>query len=376
MKHIELYTRDELDRLGRKIRRRTAALIAVFAAATAVCAALCVLTTTGNAAAMERAAIAVFTPAGWFCLYHLRFTVLEGKHELTHGEMLLSGERETVAGVIALSPETLRIKNSIRIRRVTVTDGGASRRVTVNARKAALLEDIDGPVTLFVVNGYVAAYETRGGADERRDGDHEPPNGNYQARGLKNIFSRLHEYVLWLLVSVLLWSWIFTLVTDAPADRKVVVFADVYAVEDTALAVELETALPDGIRMVQVHPFSYAMFSDSALLAADIYIVRADDAAGWVDSFAPLDTVAFDPGGAAICDIGGVACGVSVDGAASSYITYAAPGGDGTGGAGTDGNGADEYGNDYYLFFNRDSVHTGKTDTAAIAVAEHLLSLD
>ena len=160
MKKIELYSRDELGRLKRKNRRWTAALIAVSAAAVAVCAGLCVLTTTGNAKTMERAAITVFTLAGWFCLYCLRFVVLRGKAELTHGEMLLAGERSEMTGYLELAPETVQIRGSIAVRRVWVTDGRETRRASVNARKAALLP-VGRQAALYLVNGYVAAYEVR-----------------------------------------------------------------------------------------------------------------------------------------------------------------------------------------------------------------------
>ena len=181
---------------------------------------------------------------------------------------------------------------------------------------------------------------------------------------IKNIFSRLHVYVLWLLASAVLWGWVFTLVTDAPQAEKVVVFVDAYGCEDTALAEALGEDLPAGIRMVQVHPFSYAMFNDSELLSADIYIMRASDAADRADSIAPLDTIPFDPGGAALCEIGGTACGVMIHaagGAASGFIQY------------EDGGAPAE---DYYLFFNRESPHTGETDTAAVTVAARLLALE
>ena len=36
---------------------------------------------------------------------------------------------------------------------------------------------------------------------------------------LKNIFSQLHTFLLWLLFSVMFWGWIFTLFTDVPAAR-------------------------------------------------------------------------------------------------------------------------------------------------------------
>ena len=55
-------------------------------------------------------------------------------------------------------------------------------------------------------------------------------------RVLKNIFSQLHTFVLWLLASILFWGWIFTFVTDTVPAKKVTVYCRVPAVEDTAMA--------------------------------------------------------------------------------------------------------------------------------------------
>ena len=53
---------------------------------------------------------------------------------------------------------------------------------------------------------------------------------------LKNIGSQFYLYLLWLLVSVLLWGWIFTMITDTTPDKKITIFIDAYAVEDKALS--------------------------------------------------------------------------------------------------------------------------------------------
>ena len=42
-------------------------------------------------------------------------------------------------------------------------------------------------------------------------------------RFVKNVFSQLHTFILWALMSAIFWGWIFTLVTDAPAGKKITV---------------------------------------------------------------------------------------------------------------------------------------------------------
>ena len=96
-------------------------------------------------------------------------------------------------------------------------------------------------------------------------------------RVLKNIGSQVYLYLLWLLASVFLWGWIFTMITDTVPEKKVTIFVDAYALEDKALSIELEKELPEGIRMIRVHPFSYAMFQESTILNADIFIVKASE---------------------------------------------------------------------------------------------------
>ena len=82
---------------------------------------------------------------------------------------------------------------------------------------------------------------------------------------LKNVFSQLHSFLLWALVSFLVWSWVFAFATDAPAAQKVTVYCNVPALEDTALAAKLEENLPQGLKMIQVRSFDYVMFDTGTI---------------------------------------------------------------------------------------------------------------
>lgn len=179
-------------------------------------------------------------------------------------------------------------------------------------------------------------------------------------RVLKNILSQLHLYLLWLILSAVLWGFVYGLITDAPAEKKLVIYADVYACRDRELAEELEKTMPAGLKMIRVHPFDYAMFSDSELLNADLYLVPESRAGDYLDSYSPLDGAALPWPEAGLWCFEGVAYGVSFQGAAS-YIDYAPPG---------------EQAEPYYLFFGVNSAHTaslnGSADDAALAVAQEL----
>ena len=163
-------------------------------------------------------------------------------------------------------------------------------------------------------------------------------------RVLKNIFSQLHTFVLWLLASALFWGWIFTFVTDTVPAKKVTVYCRVPAVEDTAMAAALEEDMPEGLRMVQVHTFDYVMFGTDAFDRGDIFIVPASEDADFVKDLLPLE----GEGGAKVYDA------ATGEGAATEYIRY-----------------GDE---DYYMYLGSGSVHLD--DGAALAVARQILAME
>lgn len=185
-------------------------------------------------------------------------------------------------------------------------------------------------------------------------------------RVLKNIFSQLHVYVLWILLSTVFWSWIFlSFITDTKPEYKVVVYIDAAECADRELSVVLEEDMPEGLRMVQVHPFSYALFDRDALLKADLFILPASSVEEYNGVFSPMREAPPSPWGEP-WRIDGVAYGIKVfdaetgRGAAGAYIGYAPE-------------------EDYYLFFGARSLHAAafadSGDDAALAVARRLLDL-
>ena len=178
---------------------------------------------------------------------------------------------------------------------------------------------------------------------------------------LKNIWSQLHRFVFWALLSTIFWAWIFTLITDTVPEKKVTLYVQTEDCRSVDLTLKLEEEKPEGIRMIKVHPFSYAVFGDRELLEADLYAIGEADAAEMLPSFAPLDGETLDTGGRELYIRDGVAYGVKLSGpgepgAAASYMGY-------------------EPGKSYYLFFNAESPHLGSGDGAALRVAEALLKL-
>lgn len=163
-------------------------------------------------------------------------------------------------------------------------------------------------------------------------------------RILKNIFSMLHIFLLWMLLSAVFWGWIFTFVTDTSPDRKVSVYCHVPEINDKALAVSLEENMPDGLRMIKVHSFDYVMFDVESIGMGDIFIIPASEIEQYSDSLLYMGA----DSGVKVYDAS------SRTGVAEEYISY-----------------SDE---DHYLFLGAGSVHL--EDGKALAVAQQLLAMD
>lgn len=182
---------------------------------------------------------------------------------------------------------------------------------------------------------------------------------------LKNLFSYLYVFIIWIILSTMVWNWVFNLATDTSAANKVTVYIESGGVESTGLAVALEKKLVPPLKMVKVHPFSYAMMGSSDLLNADIFIVKESNIEQYKNSFAALESVS---GGLSVVSgkfpgdiyyIDGIASGIKVyDGAARSgaaldYVAY-------------------DPGEDCYLFFGNGSAHLedGIALKAALEISE------
>ena len=163
---------------------------------------------------------------------------------------------------------------------------------------------------------------------------------------LKNIGSRLHAFLLWLIVSVIFWSWIFTLVTDVSPAEKVTIYCHVPQLQDTALAARLEEHMPEGLRMIKVHSFDYVMFDVESIELGDIFIIPASEIGVYgEESFAPIE----DGPWIKVYD---AATGTGV---AMTYIDYAG------------------VGEDFCLLLGAQSAHL--EDGIALEVARELLAL-
>lgn len=185
---------------------------------------------------------------------------------------------------------------------------------------------------------------------------------------IRRFFSLVPALILWLMLSVLVWGFVFTRITDTDPAHKITLFVDAEVTDATALAVKLEENLGGNIRMAKVHPFNYAMLDGSPLRAADLFIIRGDHMETYREWLAPLPQDVRGSEAEFIRD--GESWGVlAYDGKARTgiileYINYHPPG---------------EPTENYYLCFGNQSVHiTGQPfaeDNAAVEAAKLLLHL-
>ena len=155
---IELYSDADMERMRRRVRNGRRALLALAAAALAVCTGLALAANTLTAQRMELAAVAVSTLAGWIVIYGLLFVVVPTGRELAHAGMLRDEERQKAEGTITVTGERVIIRRSIAARRVEVRREDETVRLLVCESRARALAAA-GATAVYTCHGYVAAYQ-------------------------------------------------------------------------------------------------------------------------------------------------------------------------------------------------------------------------
>lgn len=184
---------------------------------------------------------------------------------------------------------------------------------------------------------------------------------------VKRFFNLVPAMLMWLVLSVLIWGFVFTRITDAPAAEKITLFVDAPVPHAVEMATEMEKTAYEGIRMVKVHPFTYAMMSADAIATADLYILPQSHIETYLEHFVPLPEEMHTP---YALTKDGTAYGLQVlngetgEGCGNAYITYLYPGMENQ---------------SYYLFFGKNSVHVpgndGAVDNAALSYARSILAM-
>ncbi len=187
---------------------------------------------------------------------------------------------------------------------------------------------------------------------------------------LKRVGSQLHTYVLWALLSFLIWGWVFNLISDTTTFKKVSVYIDSAICQDAALTEILEEDKPEKIEFVQVRPLSYVVFDEPTMFMGDILVLRESYLPNYVTALTPLTGVESRFEGYEILEYEGKPYGIKVYDAQTGesllgdYVTYLKPW---------------EENEDFYLFFMVNSRHIAPlhkgADDIAFRMAEKLLTL-
>ncbi|MBQ7670861.1 MAG: hypothetical protein IJS45_09100 [Clostridia bacterium] len=153
----EFYTADDLVRLTKKYKFWRAVLIVFSAAVLCACIVIVAFTNGRNEGAMRIAVSVTSGVGGAVAIYIASFPFLGSRRLAEHISHMLEGEREEHVGAAKVSPVKFKIRNSITVRKVTLTDGGREERVNVNSDMAYLVPQDGKRYAFGTVHGYIVA---------------------------------------------------------------------------------------------------------------------------------------------------------------------------------------------------------------------------
>ena len=262
-------TKETLERSKKKAQNSRRILFACAGGGLALYTLLCRLTRTENAGAMLIAAMAVLALTGWAVILLWMFFAEPTRAEANHLESLSSREETVLEGRAVMNPEGFRIPKSVRVRKVALETAEGTVSLNLNEKLADRMppdgSEIRAAVRGKTITGLEVVRREKGGRTERQ---------RSKARHfLKGLGRFLLPGTAWGVLAVIFTGFVFSGLTDAEPEQKITVYADCAVRNETELAVRLERALGGAVRMVKVHPFTYALFGTKDLKTADLYIL-------------------------------------------------------------------------------------------------------
>ena len=256
---------------------------------------LCLLTRTGNARLTLRLAVFSMILFGWGLIALWLFALEPARAEERH----LTGltEAETVVRVGRLYPDSVsfRIPKSVRVIKVHLeTAEKETFSLNLNEKLADRLPPEGSLVRVQTARKFITGLEVLEPAPEQ-------PAGQKPVRQ-KTFFGSLGRFllpaVLWAMMALILTGFVFNQITDTTPENRIVLYADCEIQNAPELAEKLETALNGAVRMVKIHPFSYALFDSARLKQADLFIVPDSRKEAYQEWFAEEEGIpVFDPSG-------------------------------------------------------------------------------
>ena len=306
-------SRQELVLKQRQVRRYSVILALLCLLTLGVFVAECLLTRTGNAAAMLRTAYVSMILMGFACMAFASFFLFPARRKARRLESLLSREPEVREGRFTLTGQSFQIPKSARVRAALLETGEETLRLNLDEEWVPFAPPDGSPVRVQTVGKFITGIELPDapGLPENR----APRPASRIRRILRQLLSLFPALVLWVMAVLMFGGFVFNQITDTAPRNKIVVYADCELRNAPELAEKLEQALDGKVRMVKIHPFSYAMFDTARISRGDLYLVPDSHREEYRDWFAPGEegTVLFDP-----------AAGVA---AAEAYFLYVPEGG-------------------------------------------------
>lgn len=275
-------TEEDRSALKKREQKLTALFRILVASSAAVFIFICFMTRTENARIMHPVLIAVAALTGWICIMVWQLGVKETRTQLGHLKMLSEGEKSFIEGRITLTRESVQIPKSIRIRKVILNADPEEEpsRLNLDENWISRIPPDGSLVRLAVAHSYIAGLETLEEVPEKRA-------ESRVAVRLRREAKLIPLLGIWLLAAVIFSSFVFYQITDTDPAHKIAIYVNGTVRNEAQLAARLEKELPDSIRMVQIHPFSYAMFGSAALMGADLFIVPDSERSQFADWFVP-----------------------------------------------------------------------------------------
>ena len=204
-----------------------------------------------------------------------------------------------------MSSDVFIIPRSVCVRKIRLETEGESLSLNLNEKLTDRIPPAGSRVRAAVARKFITGIEVL------EEGTGEMPvartsAGRKAVRALGRFFL---PAVIWTMMAVLLTGFIFNQITDTAPKYKLVLYADCEIRNAPELAEKMEKALEGAVRMVKIHPFTYAMFDSTRMKQADLFIIPDSRKAEYQEWLAGEEGFpVFDP-----------ASGMSV---ASSYFLY------------------------------------------------------
>lgn len=241
---------------------------------------LCLLTRTGNARAMLIIAMASMILTGWGILAFWLFALEPAKAEASHLASLSEAETQTREGILKMDPVSFRIPKSVSAVKIYLETEEGILSLNLNEKLRRKVPPDGSRVRVQTARKFIVGMEIleKAETDPLRAG----PSVWKKIRRIAGRF--FPGAVIWTMMAILLTGFVFTRITDTDPSRKITIYADCKIRNAAELAEKLEKGMDGSVKMVKVHPFSYAMLDSEQIKTADLYIVpdsRKEEYAEW-----------------------------------------------------------------------------------------------